>query len=69
MRTWLKDARERIGLSQAAVADKVSITQQHYSLIENGERQPSVKVAKEIASVLNFDWIDFWETDAAPDTG
>jgi len=34
------------------------------SKIELGERRPSVKVAKRIASVLGFDWTQFFEEEA-----
>jgi len=33
------------------------------SKIELGERQPSVKVAKKIASVLGFDWTLFYQDE------
>lgn len=43
-------------MTQAEVAKQVGITQQMYGMIENGERRPSVKTAKKIARVLDFDW-------------
>ncbi|MDF2505601.1 helix-turn-helix transcriptional regulator [Clostridium sp.] len=39
--------------SQKEIADKVGITTSHYGFIENGERQPSLKVAKKIADVFD----------------
>ena len=32
--------------------------------IENGNANPSVKVAKKIAAVLGFDWTMFFEDDS-----
>lgn len=38
--------------TQKEIADKVGITTSHYGFIENGDRQPSLKVAKKIADVF-----------------
>ena len=62
MYEWLKDLR--LENSQESIAKKVGISQQHYSLIEKGEREPSVAVAKRIAAVLGFDWTKFYEEGA-----
>ena len=59
MRVWLSDIRgER---SQKKAAELSGITQSYYSMIECGERNPSVELAKKIASVLRFDWTRFFE--------
>ena len=58
LRVWL--ANQRGSQSQLQIAKACNITQQAYSKIENG-RPPSVKTAKIIASVLNFDWTKFYE--------
>ncbi len=42
MRDWLKGLRERDRLSQTAVAKQLGITQNYYSMIENGERQKDI---------------------------
>lgn len=60
---WLKTKRDEKTLSGAKVAGMSGITQQHYSLIENGERRPSVAVAKRIAAVLGFEWTRFFEDE------
>ena len=57
-RTWLTKARGN--LTQEEVAHRTGITRQFYSMIENGERTPSVKVAKKIASTLGVDWTLFF---------
>jgi len=59
----LKQLREEAGLSQLLVATETGITQQAYSSIESGKRQPSVPVAKKIAAVLGFDWTRFYDDD------
>ncbi len=52
----LKTIREDAGLSQKEVAEIISVTQPYYSQIEVRLRQPSVKLAKEIARVFGFEW-------------
>ena len=60
MLSWLKEFREVNELSQDKVAQLVGIGQSGYSMIEIGERRPSVETAKKIASVLGFDWQMFY---------
>ncbi len=48
-------------MSQNEVAKTVGIAQASYSNIENGKREPSVSVAKKIATVLDFDWTLFFD--------
>ena len=63
MRKWLIDIRN--GRAQAQIAKAAGITQQMYSLIELGERRPSVEVAKKIAAVLGFHWTRFFDDEQA----
>lgn len=58
---WLKNRRVEKGMTQQTVADESEIARGAYSNIENGERRPSVEVAKRIAAVLGFDWTRFYE--------
>ena len=56
MRDWLKKLREEKGMSQEDVARETGmISRCHYTNIENGDRAPSVPVAKKIAETLGFD--------------
>ena len=57
----LKAIRKRAGLRQTDLAQAASISQSLVVKIELGERKPSVKVAKRIAAVLDFDWTDFFK--------
>jgi putative transcriptional regulator len=61
LRDWLVELRERAELTHEIVAKKAEIKRQYYSMIENGNRNPSVEVAKRIADTLNFDWTLFFE--------
>ena len=49
----LKQAREAAGMSQAEVARELGLSQPAYSYIENGEKNPSLPVAKRLAVVLH----------------
>jgi len=48
----LKTAREAAGMSQAEVAKAIGVSQPAYCYMENGEKIPSLSVAKQISIVL-----------------
>ena len=43
-RLWLRNKREEFKLTQQQMADKLGITQQYYSLIENGGRRTDMDI-------------------------
>lgn len=59
----LREMREQRGMTQAKLASRVGVTQVAISLIETGERKPSVQMAKKIASVLDIAWPDLFEEE------
>ncbi|QWU17340.1 helix-turn-helix transcriptional regulator [Paenibacillus sophorae] len=59
-RQWLIDLRIADGKIQDSIAESSGISRQYYGMIEAGNRNPSVDLAKRIASVLNFDWTLFF---------
>jgi putative transcriptional regulator len=61
MRDWLKKIRTQQGLTQEQVSLQSGIERSYYTMIEQGKRNPSVHVAKSIASTMNFDWTLFFE--------
>ncbi|MEK5070761.1 helix-turn-helix transcriptional regulator [Sporosarcina sp. FSL K6-1508] len=61
LQATLIDKRNILGFSHQDVADHANITRQFYGMIENGERRPSVEVAKKIGSFLGLDWTIFFE--------
>lgn len=65
MRTWLKNIREKAGLSSYKAAELAGISQSYYFSIESGSRgNPlNVDVAKKIAEALHFDWTRFYEDE------
>lgn len=48
----LKERREQLGLSQAALAERVYITQQMIAAYETGIRKPNLDIFAAIANVL-----------------
>ncbi len=61
MRGWLKDIRIKKGMTMKSVADKAGLSESYYNQIENGVRNCPVDTAKKIATVLEFEWIKFFE--------
>lgn len=61
MRPWLKELRLKRGFTHDAVAKKAGIKRSYYTMIENGNRTPSVNVAKSIGEVIGFDWTIFFD--------
>ena len=57
---FLKEQRTKKNLTMRQVCDEVDISEGYYSMIESGERRPSVETAKKIAAVLRFDWTQFF---------
>ncbi len=55
MREYLKQLREKMGITQQKVADKLDISLSYYNLIENGDRQKNMDLllASKISKVLN----------------
>jgi len=50
----LKAAREAAKLSQSEIADKIGVSQPAYCYMENGDKVPSLPVAKQLAKILNI---------------
>lgn len=50
----VKDAREKLELTQAQVAKKAKMTVNYYAMIERGEVNPSFEKIKNIAKVLKL---------------
>lgn len=56
MREYLKNAREKLGLTQADVANKLGIATNYYCDIENGNRQKEMKATLliELSTILQI---------------
>jgi putative transcriptional regulator len=57
-RDWLINRRGH--LTQEDVARLAGISRSAYGLIEQGKRDPSVRLAKKIAKAMKFDWVIFF---------
>lgn len=60
-REWLLEIREHKEMTHKEVAEIAGIKRQYYGMIENGVSNPSVEVAKRIATALGFEWTVFFE--------
>ncbi len=60
-RVWLIELRG--SRTQQEVAEMIGISRGAYANIELGEKNPSVNVAKRIATTLEFNWTNFFEDD------
>lgn len=60
MRGWLKEAREKNGMTMAEMAQKLDISLGYYSLIESGKRQQKMDVTllTKISSTLGVQLAD-----------
>lgn len=65
MRCYLKELRENKKMSQTQVADQLSMTQQYYSYIENGDRQQDMGLSllQKIAEVFNVPLAELIESE------
>lgn len=54
MNVYLKELREKRKFTQMQIAEKVGISQQAYSQIENGIINPSLETALKISEVLEM---------------
>ena len=57
----IKEKRERLGISQKELAEKVGISQSFLCDIEQGRSKPSIDTALKIAEALNIDDIKFFD--------
>lgn len=66
LKELLISKRKDLGYSHQDVADKcgANITRSFYGLIENGNRRPSIEVAKKISQLLGIEWTVFFEVES-----
>lgn len=59
MNERIKDLRKELGLSQTVFAEKLGLTKNYISLIENGQRNMSAQSIKVLCSLYNVneDWL------------
>lgn len=69
MRVKLVKLREGRGYTQATFSKAVGISRSHYSQIETGEKEPSLKVGLKIKRVLDYQYDDIFFDYKCPVTG
>ena len=69
MRTKLVSVRKKAGYTQAALADAVGISRNHYTQIETGDKNPSLPVAVKIKAKLCYKGNDIFFNSTSPKTG
>lgn len=65
MRVWLKETREKLGLTQEQAAELCGISRSYYTHIENNTKTPTVKVAKVMGEALGFKWTNFFKDESS----
>jgi putative transcriptional regulator len=63
VRNWLIKARKDRLLTQLDVASRVDISRAYYAQLELRQRNPSIRVARNIARLLGFNWVLFYEEE------
>ena len=53
LKTRMKELREKIGITQEALAEKVDVTRQTILFLEKGKYNPSLRLAYKISRHLN----------------
>jgi putative transcriptional regulator len=53
MRTKIKEFREKFGVTQETLAEKVDVTRQTILFLEKGKYNPSLRLAYRISQVFN----------------
>lgn len=54
----LKDAREKLGLTQTEVAEKAGIHVNFYARLERGEEKPSITTVEKLSKLLKISSTD-----------
>ena len=69
MRVKLVKLREGRGYTQQTFSEAVGISRSHYSQIETGEKEPSLKVSLKIKRVLDYPYDDIFFNQKCPESG
>jgi putative transcriptional regulator len=63
MKTKLKEFREKSGMTQEVLAEKVDVTRQTILFLEKGKYNPSLRLAYRISRILNASIEDIFSFD------
>lgn len=62
-REWLSKAREDKGLTKTELAKRIKVVKSYISALENGDKNPSGKVALKLSYVLDVPMEKFFESE------
>jgi putative transcriptional regulator len=63
MKTRIREFREKLGITQEALAEKVGVTRQTILFLEKGKYNPSLRLAYKISRALNAKIEDIFSFD------
>ena len=66
MRTKLVKLREGYGFTQETFSREIGVSRSHYSQIETGEKDPSLKIGLKIKRVLKYPYDDIFFNEKCP---
>lgn len=55
MRQWMKEMREKNGITQAQMGEKLEISEAYYSYIESGDRQKNLDLTLAVKLSVIFE--------------
>ena len=62
----MKEQRQRLGISQAKLAERVNTSNHYICMVENGKKFPTPEMLERIAGALEFDAPDLFSTKTYP---
>lgn len=67
VREYLIEAREKAGLTQQDVANRIGISRQYYQMVETGERQKrmDLSLAGSLSAILNIPITEIVQKESA----
>ncbi|MEJ5292360.1 MAG: helix-turn-helix transcriptional regulator [Candidatus Methanosuratincola sp.] len=68
MKTRIKELREKHGLTQESLAEKIGVTRQTILFLEKGTYNPSLRLAYKIARAFNLNIEDVFSFEDEPET-
>ncbi|MEG1894596.1 MAG: helix-turn-helix domain-containing protein [Oscillospiraceae bacterium] len=66
MRVKLQKIREGRGYTQQSFSEAIGISRSHYSQIETGEKEPSLRVGLKIKRMLKYEYDDIFFNQKSP---
>lgn len=68
MRVRLQKLRECAGYTQQSFSNLIGISRSHYSQIETGEKEPSLRVGLRIKKALSYQYDDIFFNQKCPES-